>query len=273
MVASSSTLTSSLTYSTIARLSTKSALIVLIGYLLGPLIFRCLNNVSLLHSLSSPMFANCQEHSILGGSDNISPSISYFFNCSIWQPTSPDLLREIDHYWYGYNLLNQQLEAEALDWWADHVPAISGKFRMISSSSEENLETRVQFARYATVVDSNNWENWFLHGSLLRLQNKDGEALESFQRALRLDSENYRVHLALGNLFHLEKKFEQAVIHCQLANQLLETDIRPLICLGKAYFALGELQEAQSAFLNAQEVDNNETVQKWLEILEQLAVP
>jgi len=158
-------------------------------------------------------------------------------------------------------------------------------------ASEINLKNYIKAEQQIKklLLKKNNAENNYLHGNVLRAQNKDKEAITAYKFAISLDNdfsdaynnlaniqknlnqieeaiinyrkaidknkENLQAYYNLANLFKTEKKYEEAIENYKKVIELNNNFIDAYNNIGTIYSMLGKFEESRKYFTLAIEKD------------------
>ena len=158
-------------------------------------------------------------------------------------------------------------------------------------ASEINLKNYIKAEQLIKklLLKKNNAENNYLHGNVLRAQNKDKEAIIAYKFAISLDNnfsdaynnlaniqknlnqieeaiinykkavdtkkENFQAYFNLANLFKTEKKYEEAIENYKKVIELNNNFIDAYNNIGTIYSMLGNFEESRKYFMLAIEKD------------------
>jgi tetratricopeptide (TPR) repeat protein len=83
------------------------------------------------------------------------------------------------------------------------------------------------------------------------------EAVELFSRAAEANPNYADAHRGLAEAFYWLEEYDQALVHIEEANRLARRNTRVLNLLGRIAIGLGDLDRAESAFRQVQEIEAN----------------
>lgn len=101
-------------------------------------------------------------------------------------------------------------------------------------------------------------QDWVLLGNILQDQERVSDAIFMYQRAIMLDSKNYKAYYNLGNIYLDDEKPFLAIENYRKANKVNNQFAYAYYNLGCAYLKTGDLKKAKIAFLKAIELKNTE---------------
>lgn len=127
----------------------------------------------------------------------------------------------------------------------------------ILAYNENNLKAAFEILLSIKEVDRTS-QDWVLLGNILQDQNKISDAVFMYQRAIVVNSKDYKPYYNIGNIYLEEEKPHLAIENYQKANKANNQFPYAYYNLGCAYLKIGDLKKAKIAFLKAIQLKNTE---------------
>jgi adenylate cyclase len=137
---------------------------------------------------------------------------------------------------------------------------------MTSAYMVGDSESEIEMADRAVALNPNSFNAWNSRGQVYRTAGLPEEAVQSFERAVRMSPVDPRLHLAFGGIGHalIELgRFDEAVVAGKKALRQNPSFSPAYRCLASAFAHLGRDAEAREAAARLLEVDPAFTISEW----------
>lgn len=135
---------------------------------------------------------------------------------------------------YTLDLNSEHLEAQGQELIEDAIQLV--RF--------QQYDLALPYAKLSTQLASENYEGWFVLGSLLSQQENFDEAIIALQRAYTLNPNEAGILLSLGSVYFQKQDYEMAAQKLETALTLNPEAIDGLFDLGNTYLLLKRYSEA-----------------------------
>jgi adenylate cyclase len=149
----------------------------------------------------------------------------------------------------------------------DGDPEILAWSCMISAFMVDDCEGAIEMADRAVALNPNSFFAWNTRGWVLRVAGQPEEAVQSFQRAIRMSPVDPRLHLTfngIGMAFIELGRFDEAIAVGKKAQRHNPSFSPTYRCLAAAFAHLGRDAEAREAAVRLLEVDRAFTISTWI---------
>jgi adenylate cyclase len=149
----------------------------------------------------------------------------------------------------------------------DSDPETLALAAMTSAFMVGDCESEIEMADRAVALNPNSFRAWSCRGQVYRIAGLPEEALQSFERAMRMspiDPLLHRAFTGMGFAFIELRRFDEAIVvgkKAQRQNPCYSASYR---CLASAYGHLGRDAEAREAAARLLEVDPNFTISTFI---------
>ena len=149
----------------------------------------------------------------------------------------------------------------------DGDPDTLARASLISAFIVGDCEGAIEMADRAVALNPNSFVAWLSRGWVYRIAGLPGQAVRSFERAIRMSPLDPRLHLTLGGIgFALIelRRFEEAIVAGKKAQR--QSPFFPIAycCLASAFAHLGRDAEAREAAARLLEGDPAFTISGWI---------
>jgi adenylate cyclase len=141
--------------------------------------------------------------------------------------------------------------------WAAHISAF-----MVGDS-----ESEIEMADRAVALNPNLFYAWHCRGQVYRIAGLPEEAIQSFERAVRMSPVDPGLHLTfvgVGQAFVELGRFDEAIVAGKKALRQNPSYSPAYLCLASAFAHLGRDAEAREAAARLLEVDPAFTITSWI---------
>jgi adenylate cyclase len=138
---------------------------------------------------------------------------------------------------------------------------------LISAFMIGDSEGEIEMADRAVALNPNSFQAWHARGIVYRVAGLPEEALQSFQRAVRMSPVDPRLHLTfsgMGFAFIELRRFDEAIAAGKKAQRQNPSHSAAYRCLASAFAHLGRDAEARKAAARLREVDPGFTISAWM---------
>jgi len=135
---------------------------------------------------------------------------------------------------YTLDLNSEHLEAQGQELIEDAIQLV--RF--------QQYDLALPYAKLSTQLASEDYESWFVLGSLLSQQENFDEAIIALQRAYNLNPNEAGILLSLGSVYFQKQDYEMAAQKLEAALSLNPEAIDGLFDLGNTYLLLKRYSEA-----------------------------
>jgi adenylate cyclase len=149
----------------------------------------------------------------------------------------------------------------------DDDPQTLAMAAMTSAFMVGDSEREIEMADRAVTLNPNSFHAWYARGWVYRVAGLPEEAVQSFERAVRVSPVDPRIHLTFVGMsyaFIELRRFEEAIVvgkKAQRQNPSLSSAYR---CLASAFAHLGRDAEAREAAAGVLETDPAFTISGWI---------
>jgi adenylate cyclase len=137
----------------------------------------------------------------------------------------------------------------------------------ISAFMVGDSESEIEMADRAVVLNPNSFRAWSSRGWVYRAAGLPQEAVQSFERAIRMSPTDPRLHTAFSGmgLAYIElRRFDEAVVAAKKARRQSPTYPSTYRCLASAFAHLGRDVEAREAAARVLETDPSFTISAYV---------
>jgi adenylate cyclase len=130
-----------------------------------------------------------------------------------------------------------------------------------------DCESEIELADRAVALNPNSFLAWFCRGWVYRTAGLLDEAVQSFERAIRMspvDPVLYRVFSGMGYAFIELGRFDEAIVAAKKALRQNPSYSMAYRCLTSAFAQLGRDAEAREAAAHVLETDPTFTISGWI---------
>jgi adenylate cyclase len=138
---------------------------------------------------------------------------------------------------------------------------------MTSAYMVGDVESEIEMADRAVKLNPNSFRAWSSRGQVYRTAGLPEEAIQSFQRAMRMSPVDPLLHRALGGIgfaFIELGRFDDAIVAGKKALRQNPSFFSAYCCLASAFAHLGRDAEAREAAARLLEVDPQFTISSWV---------
>jgi adenylate cyclase len=138
---------------------------------------------------------------------------------------------------------------------------------LISALMVGDCESEIEMADQAVGLNPNSYLAWNCRGYVHRAAGRQGEAVRSFERAIRMSPVDPQLHQSLagmGMAFVELRRFEEAVATVKRALRQNPSYSPAYRCLASAFAHLGRDAEAREAAARMLETDPAFTISSWI---------
>jgi adenylate cyclase len=128
-------------------------------------------------------------------------------------------------------------------------------------------EAEIEMADRAVALNPNSWATWTSRGHVYRIAGLPEEAIQSFERAIRMSPVDPRLHTTLSGIGHalIElRRFDEAIVAGKKALRQNPSFVPTYQCLASAFAHLGRDAEAHDAAARLLEVDPAFTISAFI---------
>ena len=138
---------------------------------------------------------------------------------------------------------------------------------MTSAFMVGDSESEIEMADRAVALNPNSFRAWSCRGQVYFIAGLSEEALQSFQRAIRMspiDPLLHRAFVGMGLAFIELRRFDEAIVAGKKAQRQNPSYPASYRCLASAYAHLGRDAEAREAAARLLETDPTFTISAWI---------
>jgi adenylate cyclase len=138
---------------------------------------------------------------------------------------------------------------------------------LVSSFMVGDRESEIEKADRAVALNPNSYWAWNSRGWVYKNAGLPDEAVESFERAIRMSPVDMRLHLTFSGMAHalIElRRFDEAIVAGKKARRQNSSFSPAYRCLASAFAHLGRDGEAREAAAGLLEVDPSFTISAWI---------
>jgi adenylate cyclase len=149
----------------------------------------------------------------------------------------------------------------------DSDPETLANAALISAFMVGDCESEIEWADRAVALNPNSFLAWHCRGWVYRIVGQPEEALQSFERALRMSPVDTRLHLTfagMGSALIELRRFDEAVVAAKKARRQSPSYSASYRCLASAFGHLGRDAEAHEAATRLLEADPTFTISAWV---------
>jgi adenylate cyclase len=146
----------------------------------------------------------------------------------------------------------------------DGDPETLGWAGLISAYMVGDSESAIEMADRAVALNPNSFLAWSSRGHVYRIA---GEALRSFERAIRMSPVDPRLHvtfLGMAQAFIGLRRFDEAIVASRKAQRKNSSFSPSYRCLASAFAHLGRDAEAREAAARLLQLDPAFTISAWI---------
>ena len=128
-------------------------------------------------------------------------------------------------------------------------------------------ESSIELVDRAAALNPNSYSAWHCRGWVYRIAGRPEEAVESFERAMRMSPVDPRLHLTFSGMAHalIElHRFDEAIVAAKRAQRQKSSFSPAYRCLASAFAHLGRDAEARETAARLLEVDPAFTISAWI---------
>jgi adenylate cyclase len=149
----------------------------------------------------------------------------------------------------------------------DNDPETLAWAAIISAYMVGDCESEIEMAERAVALNPNSFAAWNARGWVYRIAGQPGEAVRSFERAMRVSPVDPRLHLTFGGMAQalIELgRFDEAIVAGKKAQRQNPSFPVAYRCLASAFAHLGRDTEAREAAARVLETDPVFTISAWI---------
>jgi adenylate cyclase len=149
----------------------------------------------------------------------------------------------------------------------DSDPDTLAMAAMTSAFIVGDYESEIEMADRAVALNPNSFRAWSCRGQVYRTAGLPGEAVQSFERAIRmspLDPLLHRTFTGMGFAFIELRRFDEAIVAGKKALRRNPSTWQAYRCLASAFAHLGRDAEAREAAARLIELDPAFTMSSWI---------
>jgi adenylate cyclase len=149
----------------------------------------------------------------------------------------------------------------------DSDPETLANAGLISAFMIGDCESEIEWAERAVALNPHSFLAWHCRGWVYRIAGQPEEALQSFERALRMSPIDTRLHLtfaAMASDFIELRRFDEAIVAAKKARRQTPSYSASYRCLASAFAHLGRDAEAREAAARLLETDPTFTISAWI---------
>lgn len=133
---------------------------------------------------------------------------------------------------------------------------------------KELLEKAISDFRTATEKEPENYQAWYYRGYAYKeligiAKDADIYAIESFNKAISLNSSDYNAYLKRGGIYYYNKQYEEAIKDFQKVTELKPEYANGFYNLGAAYKQYGAKESARKALNKALELTDKNNSERY----------
>jgi adenylate cyclase len=149
----------------------------------------------------------------------------------------------------------------------DSDPEILARAASISAFMVGDPETEMEMADRAVALNPNSFAAWNSRGRVYLIAGQPEEAIQSFERAIRMSPVDPRLHstfAGMGSAFIELGRFEKAIVAGKKSQRQKPSFSVAYRCLASAFAHLGRDAEAREAAARLLELDTAFTISAWI---------
>jgi adenylate cyclase len=149
----------------------------------------------------------------------------------------------------------------------DGDPEILARAASISAFMVGDSETEMEMADRAVALNPNSFAAWNSRGRVYLIAGRPEEAIQSFERAIRMSPVDPRLHstfAGMGSAFIELGRFDEAIVAGKKAQRQKPSFSVAYRCLASAFAHLGRDAEAREAAARLLELDPAFTISGWI---------
>jgi adenylate cyclase len=149
----------------------------------------------------------------------------------------------------------------------DGDPEILARAASISAFMVGDFETEMEMADRAVALNPNSFAAWNSRGRVYLIAGRPEEALQSFERAIRMSPVDPRLHstfAGMGSAFIELGRFDDAIVAAKKSQRQKPSFSVAYRCLASAFAHLGRDAEAREAAARLLELDPAFTISAWI---------
>jgi len=149
----------------------------------------------------------------------------------------------------------------------DSDPDTLARASVISAFMVGDSDAAIEMADRAVALNPNSWATWTSRGHVYRIAGLPEEAIQSFERAIRMSPVDPRLHTTLSGIGHalIElRRFDEAIVAGKKALRQNPSFVPTYQCLASAFAHLGRDAEAHEAAARLLEVDPAFTISAFI---------
>jgi adenylate cyclase len=149
----------------------------------------------------------------------------------------------------------------------DGDPEILARAASISAFMVGDSETEMEMADRAVALNPNSFAAWNSRGRVYLIAGRPEEAIQSFERAVRMSPVDPRLHstfAGMGSAFIELGRFDEAIVAAKKAQRQKPSFSVAYRCLASAFAHLGRDAEAHEAAARLLELDPAFTISGWI---------
>jgi adenylate cyclase len=149
----------------------------------------------------------------------------------------------------------------------DGDPEILARAAVVSAFMLADSESEIEMADRAVALNPNSFNAWNCRGWVYRIAGLPEEAVQSFERAIRLspiDPLLNRALVGVGFAFVELRRFDEAIVAAKKALRQSPSYSAAYRCLASAFAHLGCDAEAREAVARVLELDPAFTISAWI---------
>jgi len=149
----------------------------------------------------------------------------------------------------------------------DSDPDTLARASVISAFMVGDSDAAIEMADRAVALNPNSWATWTSRGHVYRIAGLPEEAIQSFERAIRMSPVDPRLHTTLSGIGHalIElRRFDEAIVAGKKALRQNPSFVPTYQCLASAFAHLGRDAEAHDAAARLLEVDPAFTISAFI---------
>jgi adenylate cyclase len=148
----------------------------------------------------------------------------------------------------------------------DGDPEILAKAASISAFMVGDSETEMEMADRAVALNPNSYGVWNSRGRVYLIAGRPEEAIQSFERAIRMSPVDPRLYSTLTGMGYASielGRFDEAIVTGKRAQRKNSSHAPAYRCLASAFAHLGRDAEAREAAARVLELDPAFTISAW----------
>ena len=149
----------------------------------------------------------------------------------------------------------------------DGDPETLATASVISAYMVGDSEAEIEMADRAVALNPNSWATWTSRGHVYRIAGLPEEAIQSFERAIRMSPVDPRLHTTLtgiGQALIELRRFDEAIVVAKKALRQNPSHAPAYRCLASAFAHLGRDAEAHDAAARVLEIEPAFTISAFI---------